>query len=134
MNRNDYIQFKLGSIFINYFIVILLLKMDVDFFRDELKTRLGIEKEYLIQKLSSIKDDQEKLELLGIFNEKYKELVKRIANEEGINLTGFYQGEKSSDSGNLTYEQLILGKTMSIYDQLADELYEQINNSYLKNI
>lgn len=103
--------------------------MNVDAFRDELKTRLGIEKEYLIQKLSSIKDDQEKLELLGIFNGKYKELVKRIANEEGINLTGFYQGEKSSDSGNLTYEQLILGKTMSIYDQLADELYEQINNS-----
>ncbi|WP_209389918.1 hypothetical protein [Chryseobacterium sp. RR2-3-20] len=103
--------------------------MDIESFRTELEIRLNIEKEYLIQELSSIKDDQEKLELLGIFNEKYKELVKRIAHEEGINLAGFYQSEKSSDSGNLTYEQLILGKTMSIYDQLADELYEQINNS-----
>jgi hypothetical protein len=27
---------------------------------------------------------------------------------------------------NLTYEQVILGKTMSIYDKLVDELYEEI--------
>ena len=47
--------------------------MDIDGFRAELETRLLIEKEYLIQELFSIKDDKEKLELLGRFNEKYKE-------------------------------------------------------------
>jgi hypothetical protein len=100
--------------------------MNIEHFRAELETRLIIEKEYIIQELSLINDDQEKLELLGKFNEKYKELVKRIANEDGIDLNAFYTHENSSD--NLTYEQIILGKTMSIYDKLVDELYEEITN------
>lgn len=96
--------------------------MNIDELRAELETRLNNEKEYIIQELSSIDDDQEKLELLGKFNEKYKEAIKRIANEEGINLDAPFQ----TDNSSLTYEQIILGKTMSIYDQLADELYEEI--------
>ncbi|MCD1116014.1 hypothetical protein [Chryseobacterium turcicum] len=100
--------------------------MDIDSFRAELETRLIIEKEYLIQALSSIEDDKEKLDLLGRFNEKYKELIKRIANEEGIDLGVPFPTENLSDSENLTYEQIILGKTMSVYDNLADELYEKI--------
>lgn len=96
--------------------------MDIDELRAELETRLNNEKEYIIQELFSIDDDQEKLELLGKFNEKYKEVIKRIANEEGINLDAPFQ----TDNLSLTYEQIILGKTMSIYDQLADELYEEI--------
>lgn len=102
--------------------------MDIDIFRAELETRLVIEKEYIIQELSSINDDQEKLELLGRFNKKYKELIKRIANEDGIDLNAPYPTEAPSDTENLTYEQIILGKTMSIYDKLSDELYEQITN------
>lgn len=102
--------------------------MDIDGFRAELETRLLIEKEYLIQALSSIEDDKEKLELLGRFNEKYKELIKRIANEDGIDLSATYSTENSSNSENLSYEQIILGKTMSIYDKLADELYEKITS------
>lgn len=94
--------------------------MDIDGFRAELETRLLIEKEYVIQELSSINDYQERLELLGKFNEKYKELIKRIANEEGVDLNASYPAE------NLSYNQIILGKTMSIYDCLADELYEKI--------
>jgi hypothetical protein len=39
--------------------------MNINGFRAELETRLIIEKEYFIQELSSINDDQEKLELLG---------------------------------------------------------------------
>lgn len=100
--------------------------MDIDGFRAELETRLIIEKEYIIQELSSIDDYQEKLELLGKFNEKYKELIKRIANEDGIDLNAPYQTENPLHSENLTYEQIILGKTMSIYDKLVDELYEEI--------
>ncbi|MCJ8154227.1 hypothetical protein MKJ01_10695 [Chryseobacterium sp. SSA4.19] len=102
--------------------------MDIDAFRAELETRLLIEKEYLIQELSLIDDDQEKLELLGKFNEKYKELIKRLANEFGIDLYAPYHDESKpdSDSEQLTYEQIIFGKTMNIYDQLADELYEEI--------
>ena len=101
--------------------------MDIDGFRAELETRLLIEKEYLIQELSSIKDDKEKLDLLGRFNEKYKELIKRLANENGIDLNAPYQNESNpSNSENLSYEQIILGKTMSIYDKLVDELYEEI--------
>ena len=42
----------------------------IDGFRAELKIRLNIEKEYIIQELSSITDYQERLELLGKFNEK----------------------------------------------------------------
>jgi len=102
--------------------------MDIEGFRAELETRLIIEKEYISQELSSINDDQEKLELLGKFNEKYKELIKRIANEEGIDLNAVYPTENLSNSENLSYEQIILGKTMSIYDQLADELYEEMTN------
>lgn len=100
--------------------------MDIDGFRAELETRLIIEKEYIIQELSSIHDYQEKLEFLGKFNEKYKELIRRIANEDGIDLNAPYQTENPLRSENLTYEQIILGKTMGIYDKLADELYEEI--------
>lgn len=102
--------------------------MDIDGFRAELETRLLIEKEYLVQELFSIKDDKEKLDLLGRFNEKYKELIKRIANEEGIDLSAPYPTEDPSNSENLSYEQIILGKTMSVYDKLVDELYEEITS------
>lgn len=94
--------------------------MNIDGFRAELETRLKIEKEYITQELSSIDNYQERLELLGKFNEKYKELIRRIANEEGVDLNASYPAE------NLSYNQIILGKTMSIYDRLADELYEKI--------
>jgi hypothetical protein len=102
--------------------------MDIEEFRAELRTRLLIEKEYVVQELSLIDDDQEKLELLGKFNEKYRELIKRLANEFGIDLNASYQHDSDglSDTENLTHEQIILGKTMNIYDQLADELYEEI--------
>ena len=103
--------------------------MDINGFRAELETRLLIEKEYIIEELSSINDDQEKLELLGKFNEKYKELIKRLADENGIELNAPYQNESNpSNSENLSYEQIILGKTMSIYDKLSDELYEEITS------
>ncbi|WP_210150418.1 hypothetical protein [Chryseobacterium scophthalmum] len=102
--------------------------MDIDGFRAELETRLLIEKEYLIQELSSIKDDKEKLDLLGRFNEKYKELIKRITNEDGIDLNAPYPSEDPSNSEDLSYEQIILGKTMSVYDKLVDELYEEITS------
>ncbi|PKF72418.1 hypothetical protein [Chryseobacterium sp. PMSZPI] len=102
--------------------------MNIDEFRAELETRLFIEKQYLIQEASSIENDMERLELLGKFNEKYKELIKRLSNENGIDLTASYQVVNSSDSENLTYEQIILGKTMSVYDRLSDELYEEITN------
>lgn len=101
--------------------------MNIDEFRAELEVRLSIEKEYLIQEAASI-EDQERLELLGKFNEKYKELIKRLANENGIDLSASYQTENSSGSSNLSYEQIILGKTMSVYDRLSDELYEEITN------
>lgn len=123
MNYNIFFIFKFSNLF-NFQINI----MDIDSFRAELETRLIIEKEYLIQALSSIEDDKEKLDLLGRFNEKYKELIKRIANEEGIDLGVPFPTENLSDSENLTYEQIILGKTMSVYDQLADELYEKITS------
>jgi len=102
--------------------------MNIDELRAELETRLLIEKEYIIQELSSMDDDQERLELLGKFNEKYKELVKRLANESGIDLHASYQSEHPSNSENLSNEQIILGKTMSIYDKLVDELYEEITS------
>lgn len=100
--------------------------MDIESFGAELETRLIIEKEYIIQELSSIHDDQDKLELLGKFNEKYKELIKRLANESGIDLHERFQTEDPSNSENLSYNQIILGKTMAVYDKLADELYEKI--------
>jgi len=103
--------------------------MNIESFRAELETRLLIEKEYIIQELSLIDDYQEKLEVLGKFNEKYKELIKRIANEDGIDLNAPYQTENQLHSENLTYEQIILGKTMSIYDKLVDELYEEITST-----
>jgi len=102
--------------------------MDIDGFRAELETRLLIEKEYLIQELSSIDDEKEKLDLLGRFNEKYKELIKRIANEDGIDLSAPYPAEDPSNSETLSYGQIILGKTMSVYDKLADELYEKLTS------
>lgn len=103
--------------------------MNIENFRAELEIRLLIEKEYIIQELFSIKNDKEKLDLLGRFNEKYKELIKRMANEDGIDLSASYPTENSSNSENLSYEQIILGKTMSIYDKLADELYVEITRT-----
>lgn len=97
--------------------------MDLTSFKAELETRLSIEKEYIIEELSTV-SDEEKLDLLGKFNEKYKELIKRIAIEEGIDLNALDASENSAD--HLTNEQVILGKTMSIYDKQADELYEKI--------
>lgn len=97
--------------------------MDLTSFKAELETRLSIEKEYIIEELSTV-SDEEKLDLLGTFNEKYKELIKRIAIEEGIDLNALDASENSAD--HLTNEQVILGKTMSIYDKQADELYEKI--------
>ena len=102
--------------------------MDIDGFRAELETRLLIEKEYIIEELSSIDDYEERLESLGKFNEKYKELIKRLANESGIDVNAPYPTENPSNSENLSYEQIILGKTMSIYDKLVDELYEKITS------
>ena len=102
--------------------------MDIDGFRAELETRLLIEKEYIIQELFSIKDDKEKLDLLGRFNEKYKELIKRIAHEDGIDLSASSPSEDPSNSENLSNQQIILGKTMGVYDKLADELYEKLTS------
>lgn len=101
--------------------------MYIEGFRDELETRLSIEKEYIIEELSTV-NDEEKLDLLGKFNGKYRELIKRIASEEGIDLNALDASQNSDD--HLTNEQVILGKTMSIYDKLADELYEEITNLY----
>lgn len=101
--------------------------MNIDEFREELETRLLIEKQYLAQEASSV-DEQERLELLGKFNEKYKELIKRLANENGIDLNESYPSENPSDLESLSYEQVILGKTMNVYDRLSDELYEEITN------
>ena len=102
--------------------------MDIEGFRAELETRLLIEKEYIIQELSSINDYKEKLDLLGRFNEKYKELIKRIAHEDGIDLSASYPSEDPSNSENLSNQQIILGKTMGVYDKLADELYEKLTS------
>lgn len=102
--------------------------MDIELFRAELETRLIIEKEYIVEELPSIYSYQEKLELLGKFNEKYKELIKRLANESGIDLHERFQVEDSSNSENLSYNQIILGKTMNIYDKLVDELYEEVSS------
>ncbi|WP_294304678.1 hypothetical protein [uncultured Chryseobacterium sp.] len=103
--------------------------MNIERVRAELETRLLIEKEYLLQELSSIEDDQEKLELLGKFNEKYKDLIKRIAQEDGIDLDASYHDKNDAlHTENLSNEQIILGKTMNIYDRLADELYAEINH------
>lgn len=100
--------------------------MDINAFKAELETRLMIEKEYVVQELTAINDYQKKLELLGEFNVKYRGLIKRLANEHGIDLNAPYPSENPSNSEDLTYEQIILGKTMSIYDKLVDELYEEI--------
>ena len=99
--------------------------MNIEEFRAELETRLNIEKEYILQELSSVVDEREKFEFLGKFNEKYKELIKKMAQEEGIDLLEMFPHEDSNDS-KLNYEQVILGKTMSIYDKLVDELYEKV--------
>ncbi|WP_294280050.1 hypothetical protein [uncultured Chryseobacterium sp.] len=100
--------------------------MDIEEFRAELEIRLRIEKEYLVQELSSIESDQDRLEILSKFNIKYKVLVQRMADEEGIDLEASDLNENNSDPKNLSNGQVILGKTMSIYDRLADELYEEI--------
>lgn len=103
--------------------------MNIERFRAELETRLLIEKEYLVQELSSIEDDREKLELLGKFNEKYKALIKRIAQEDGIDLNASCHDKNDAlHMENLSNGQIILGKTMNIYDRLADELYAEINH------
>lgn len=107
--------------------VVTLRKMNIDEFRAELETRLLIEKQYLAQEAYSV-DKQERLELLGKFNEKYKEVIRRLAQENGIDLEASYPAENSSDSKALSYEQIILGKTMNVYDRLSDELYEEITN------
>ncbi|RLJ23063.1 hypothetical protein CLU97_4641 [Chryseobacterium sp. 7] len=101
--------------------------MNIDEFRAELETRLSIEKEYLTQEACSV-DEPERLELLGKFNGKYKELIKRLADENGIDLNESYPSENASDSENLSYGQIILGRTMNVYDRLSDELYEEITN------
>ncbi|WP_294274207.1 hypothetical protein [uncultured Chryseobacterium sp.] len=100
--------------------------MHIEEFRAELEIRLRIEKEYLVQELSSIESDQDRLEILSKFNIKYKVLVQRMADEEGIDLEASDLNENDSDPKNLFNGQVILGKTMSIYDRLADELYEEI--------
>jgi hypothetical protein len=51
--------------------------IDSEVFRGELEQRLLIEKQYLSQEFLQIEDDQERLELLGKFNNKYKELIKK---------------------------------------------------------
>ncbi|MDR2237217.1 MAG: hypothetical protein LBE92_13935 [Chryseobacterium sp.] len=104
--------------------------MNIEEFRAELETRLLIEKEYLIRELFSMNNDQEKLEILGKFNEKYRLLIKRLAGENGIDLNAPYDVENSAVNSdtNLSYEQVILGKTMNLYDRLSDELYEEITN------
>jgi hypothetical protein len=96
--------------------------IDSDVFRGELEQRLVIEKQYLSQEFPKIEDYQERLELLGKFNDKYKELIKKIAKENGLDLNAPYQSE------NFSYEQIILGKTMGIYDTLVEELYEEITS------
>ncbi|MDR6517202.1 hypothetical protein [Chryseobacterium camelliae] len=103
--------------------------MDIEGFRAELETRLRIEKEYLVQELSSMQKYEERLELLSKFNEKYKALIKRLADEDGIDLDAFYHNEHDSGSQSLSNRQVILGKTMSIYDHLSDELYEEITTT-----
>ncbi|KAA0126615.1 hypothetical protein FY557_16380 [Chryseobacterium sp. SN22] len=100
--------------------------MDIEGFRAELETRLHIEKEYLVQELSSIENDRERLEVLSKFNGKYKALIKRMSDEEGIDLEASDLNKNNNDPENLSNGQVILGKTMSIYDRLADELYEEI--------
>ncbi len=102
--------------------------MDINALRAELETRLNIEKEYIIQELPLIHDYQEKLELLGKFNGKYKGLIKRIADEEGIDLNAPHQNESDPGSENLSNEQIIFGITMNIYDKMADDLYEKITH------
>ncbi|AZB35227.1 hypothetical protein [Chryseobacterium bernardetii] len=103
--------------------------MNIEEFRAELQTRLIIEKQYLTQRASSM-ESQERLGLLGEFNEKYRVLINRLANENGIDLNAVYEEENSSVNSDthLSYEQVIFGKTMSIYDRLSDELYEEITN------
>ncbi|KFF75035.1 hypothetical protein HX13_08880 [Chryseobacterium sp. P1-3] len=59
--------------------------MNIDEFRAELEVRLLIEKEYLIREAVTMRS-QERLELLGQFNEKYRKLIKRLADESGIDL------------------------------------------------
>ncbi|SEM53478.1 hypothetical protein SAMN05421856_10448 [Chryseobacterium taichungense] len=100
--------------------------MDINAFRAELETRLLIEKEYIIQELDSIKTYQERIELLPKFNKKYKLLIKRLADEEGLDLNALYQKKNDPKSKNLSNGQVILGVTMNIYDQMADDLYERI--------
>lgn len=53
-------------------------------------------------------------------------MIKKLANEFGIDLHEPFQAENPSNCENLSYHQIILGKTMSVYDKLADELYEKI--------
>ncbi len=52
-----------------------------------------------------------------------------MADEEGIDLNAFEQKEGHSTIESLSNGQIILGKTMNIYDRLADELYEEITTT-----
>ncbi|MCL8536727.1 hypothetical protein [Chryseobacterium gallinarum] len=101
--------------------------MNIDEFRAELEVRLLIEKEYLIREAVTMRS-QERLELLGQFNEKYRKLIKRLADESGIDLYAPFDNSTENSDKKFSYEQIILGKTMSIYDKLSDELYEEITN------
>lgn len=102
--------------------------MDIDAFRAELETRLLIEKEYIIQELSSIDDNKENFELLGRFNDQYKESIKRLAHENGIDLNAPYQSESNPSNSDLSYQQIIFSKTIGIYEKLVEELYEKITS------
>jgi hypothetical protein len=57
-------------------------------------------------------ESQERLELLGKFNEKYRVLIKRLANENGIDLNAVMKKKNSSVNSDthLSYEQVILVK------------------------
>lgn len=101
--------------------------MNIDEFRAELEVRLLIEKEYLIREAVTMRS-QERLELLGQFNEKYRKLIKRLADESGIDLYAPFDNSTENSDKKFSYEQIILDKTMSIYDKLSDELYEEITN------
>ena len=102
--------------------------MNLDEFKLELEDRLIIEKKNIVQEISSINDEKEKLGLLSKFNEKYRQVIQRLAQEYGIDLQLPYESTNSSTQNDLSNEQIILGKTMSIYDKLVDELYEEIIN------
>jgi len=100
--------------------------INLEEFQLELEDRLLIEKENIVQELSSININKDKLGLLSKFNEKYRQIIQRLAQEQGVDLQLPYQSDISSTQKDLSNEQIILGKTMNIYDKLVEELYEEI--------